>query len=100
MKISKDHKNYSDFTKKLDHLEIEIESFLSLVVNQGIEQGIKNKNAQTISDINKQKQELESELIKALDLTGKDNKVIEGLMEDFSTKLEDLTNKYLDNGKV
>jgi hypothetical protein len=100
LKIGKDQKNYSDLTEKLDHLEIEIESFSSLVVNQGIEQGIKNKNAQTISDINKQKQELESELIKALDLTGKDNKVIEGLMKDFSKQLEDLTNQYLENGKV
>ncbi len=100
LKISKDHKKYSDLTEKLDHLEIEIESFSSLVVNQGIEQGIKNKNAQTISDINKQKQELESELIKALDLTGKNNKVIEGLMKDFSKQLEDLTNKILNTGKV
>ena len=48
LKISKDHKNYSDFTKKLDHIEIEIDSFSSFVVNQGIEQGIKNKNAKKI----------------------------------------------------
>ena len=61
---------------------------------------LKKKHAQTITDINEQKQELESELIKALDLTGKDNKVIEGLMEDFSKQLEDLTNKILNTGKV
>ncbi len=100
LKISKDHKNYSDFTKKLDHIEIEIDSFSSFVVNQGIEQGIKNKNAQKISDMNKQKGELESELKLALELTGKNDQVIASLMLNFSTKLGQLTNQYLENGKV
>ena len=100
LKIDKDQKNYSDFTKKLDHIEIEIESFSSFVVNQGIEQGIKNKNAQKISDMNKQKVELESELKAALDLTGKNNEVIASLMFNFSTQLDQLTNQYLENGKV
>ena len=63
-------------------------------------QGVHIKNPGLLCQINLQREELKSELIKALDLTGKDNKVIEGLMEVFSTKLEDLTNKYLDNGKV
>ena len=100
LKISKDHKNYSDFTKKLDHIEIEIDSFSSFVVNQGIEQGIKNKNAQKISDMNKQKGELESELKLALELTGKNDQVIASLMFNFSTMLGQLTNQYLENGKV
>ena len=100
LKIDKDQKNYSDFTKKLDHIEIEIESFSSFVVNQGIEQGIKNINAQKISDMNKQKVELESELKAALDLTGKNNEVIASLMFNFSTQLDQLTNQYLENGKV
>ncbi len=100
LKISKDHKNYSDFIKKLDHIEIEIDSFSSFVVNQGIEQGIKNKNAQKISDMNKQKGELESELKLALELTGKNDQVIASLMLNFSTKLGQLTNQYLENGKV
>ncbi len=100
LKISKDHKNYSDFTKKLDHIEIEIDSFSSFVVNQGFEQGIKNKNAQKISDMNKQKGELESELKLALELTGKNDQVIASLMFNFSTMLGQLTNQYLENGKV
>ncbi len=100
LKISKDHKNYSDFIKKLDHIEIEIDSFSSFVVNQGIEQGIKNKNAQKISDMNKQKGELESELKLALELTGKNDQVIASLMFNFSTMLGQLTNQYLENGKL
>lgn len=71
LKIGKNQKNYSDLNKKLDNLKIEIDSFSSFVLNQGIEQGIKNKNAQKISDMNKQKGELESELKLALELTGK-----------------------------
>ncbi len=63
-------------------------------------QGVDIKNPGLLCQINLQQEELKSELIKALDLTGKDNKVIEGLMGDFSKQLEDLTNKYLDNGKV
>ena len=55
LKISKDHKNYSYFTKKLDHLEIEIESFSSFIMNQGIDKGIKKNNAQTIANIEAQK---------------------------------------------
>ncbi len=100
LNISKDHKNYSDFTKKLDHIEIEIDSFSSFVVNQGIEQGIKNKNAKKISDMHKQKGELESELKAALDLTGKNNEVIASLMFNFSTQLDQLTNQYLENSKI
>ncbi len=63
-------------------------------------QGVDIKNPGLLCQINLQKEELKSELIKALDLTGKDNKVIEGLMKDFSKQLEDLTNQYLENGKV
>lgn len=63
-------------------------------------QGVDIKNPGLLCQINLQKEELKSELIKALDLTGKDNKVIEGLMNDFSKQLEDLTNQYLENGKV
>ena len=100
LQIGKDQKNYSDLNKKLDNLKIEIDSFSSFVVNQGIEQGIKNKNAQTISDMNKQKGELESELKLALELTGKNDQVIASLMFNFSTKLGQLTNQYLNNGMV
>ena len=63
-------------------------------------QGVDIKNPGLLCQINLQKEELKSELIKALDLTGKDNKVIEGLMKDFSKQLEDLTNKILNTGKV
>ncbi len=63
-------------------------------------QGVDIKNPGLLCQINLQQEELKSELIKALDLTGKDNKVIEGLMKDFSKQLEDLTNQYLENGKV
>ena len=63
-------------------------------------QGVDIKNLGLLCQINLQQEELKSELIKALDLTGKDNKVIEGLMEDFSTQLDQLTNQYLENGKV
>jgi hypothetical protein len=65
-----------------------------------VNQGVNIKNPGLLCQINLQKEELKSELIKALDLTGKDNKVIEGLMKDFSKQLEDLTNQYLENGKV
>jgi hypothetical protein len=65
-----------------------------------VNQGVDIKNPGLLCQINLQKEELKSELIKALDLTGKDNKVIEGLMKDFSKQLEDLTNKILNTGKV
>ncbi len=100
LKISKDHKNYSDFTKKLDHIEIEIESFSSLVVNQGIEQGIKKNNAQTIANIEAQKKELKTELKAALAISDINNQLIASLIADFSIKLDKLTNQYLENGKV
>jgi hypothetical protein len=100
LKISKDHKNYSDFTKKLDHLEIEIESFSSFVVNQGIDKGIKKNNAQTISNIEAQKKDLKKELKAALAITEINDQLIASLMADFSTKLDKLTNQYLENSKV
>jgi hypothetical protein len=100
LKISKDHKNYSDFTKKLDHLEIEIESFSSFVVNQGIDKGIKNNNAQTIAKIEAQKKDLKKELKAALAITEINDQLITSLMTDFSTKLDKLTNQYLENSKV
>ena len=100
MKISKDHKNYSDFTKKLDHLEIEIESFSSFIMNQGINKSNTEENAQTISDINKQKEGLKSELKRGLALIWKNNQLITSLMFNFSTQLDQLTNQYLENGKV
>jgi hypothetical protein len=100
LKISKDHKNYSDFTKKLDHLEIEIESFSSFVVNQGIDKGIKENNAQTIANIEAQKKDLKKELKAALAITEINDQLITSLMADFSTKLDKLTNQYLENSKV
>jgi len=100
LKISKDHKNYSDFTKKLDHLEIEIESFSSFVVNQGIDKGIKKNNAQTIANIEAQKKDLKKELKAALAITEINDQLIASLMADFSTKLDKLTNQYLENSKV
>jgi len=100
LKIRKDHKNYSDFTKKLDHLEIEIESFSSFVVNQGIDKGIKKNNAQTISNIEAQKKDLKKELKAALAITEINDQLIASLMADFSTKLDKLTNQYLENSKV
>ncbi len=100
LKISKDHKNYSDFTKKLDHLEIEIESFSSFVVNQGIDKGIKKNNAQTIANIEAQKKDLKKELKAALAITEINDQLITSLMADFSTKLDKLTNQYLENSKV
>lgn len=96
LKISKDSRNYSDFNEKLDHLEIEIESFSSFVVNQGID--IKNPLLPHL--INLQKKELESEIKTALALTGKNDQVITSLMLNFSTKLDKLINQYLENGKV
>jgi hypothetical protein len=100
LKISKDHKNYSDFTKKLDHLEIEIESFSSFLVNQGIDKGIKKNNAQIIANIEAQKKELKEELKAALAITEINDQLIASLMADFSTKLDKLTNQYLENSKV
>jgi len=100
LKISKDHKNYSDFTKKLDHLEIEIESFSSFVVNQGIDKGIKKNNAQIIANIEAQKKDLKKELKAALAITEINDQLIASLMADFSTKLDKLTNQYLENSKV
>jgi hypothetical protein len=100
LKIRKDHKNYSDFTKKLDHLEIEIESFSSFVVNQGIDKGIKKNNAQTISNIEAQKKDLKKELKAALAITEINDQLIASLMADFSTKLDKLKNQYLENSKV
>lgn len=100
LKIRKDHKNYSDFTKKLDHLEIEIESFSSFVVNQGIDKGIKKNNAQTIANIEAQKKDLKKELKAALAITEINDQLIASLMADFSTKLDKLTNQYLENSKV
>ena len=100
LKISKDHKNYSDFTKKLDHLEIEIESFSSFVMNQGIDKGIKKNNAQTIANIEAQKKELKTELKAALAITEINDQLIASLMADFSIKLDKLTNQYLENSKI
>ena len=89
LKIGKDKKNYLDFNKKLYDLIFEIESFSSFVVNQGIDKNIKV-----------QKEELKSELKAALALTGKNDQLIASIMADFSKQLEDLTNQYLENGKV
>jgi hypothetical protein len=96
LKIGKDHKNYPVFNKKLGHLKIEIESFSSYVVNQGID--IKNPGLRYL--INFQKNELESEIRVVLSLSGKNDQDIAVFMADFSTQLENLTNKYLENGKV
>ena len=48
--------------------EYEISSFSSLVVIQGINKSNTEENAQTISDINKQKEGLKSELKRGLAL--------------------------------
>jgi hypothetical protein len=48
--------------------EYEIASFSSLVVIQGINKSNTKENAQTISDINKQKEGLKSELKRGLAL--------------------------------
>jgi hypothetical protein len=48
--------------------EYEIASFSSLVVIQGINKSNTEENAQTISDINKQKEGLKSELKRGLAL--------------------------------
>lgn len=80
--------------------EYEIASFSILVGNQGINKGINKNNVQTIADINKQKVELKTELKAALAITEINAQLIASLMADFSTKLDKLTNQYLDNGKV
>jgi hypothetical protein len=51
-------------------------------VNQGIEQGVK-KNAQTISGINKGKEDLKSELKAVLVLAEGNDQVIASLMFNF-----------------
>ena len=96
LKIGKDHKNYLYFIERLNHLVIEIESFSSYVVNQGID--IKHPGIDYL--INSQKEELESEIRVVLSLSGKNDQEIKAFMEDFSTKLQNLTNQYLENGKV
>ena len=96
LKIGKDHKNYLDFIERLNHLVIEIESFSSYVVNQGID--IKHPGIDYL--INLQKEELESEIRVVLSLSGKNDQEIKAFMADFSTKLQNLTNQYLENSKV
>lgn len=96
LKIGKDHNNYLDFIKRLNHLVIEIESFSSYVVNQGID--IKKPGLGYL--INSQKDELESEIRVVLSLTGKNDQEIKAFMKVFSKQLEDITNQYLTNGKV
>ncbi len=95
-KVSKDNKNYLDINKQISALKIEIESFSSYVVNQGID--IKHPGLRYL--INLQKNDLESEIRYALSLTGKNNQEITAFMADFSTQLEKLTNQCLENGKV
>jgi len=69
-------------------------------VNQGIDKGIKKNNAQTIANIEAQKKDLKKELKAALAITEINDQLIASLMADFSTKLDKLTNQYLENSKV
>ena len=96
LKIGKDHKNYLDFIERLNHLAKEIESFSSYVVNQGID--IKHQGIDYL--IKSEKLDLESEIRVVLSLSGKNDQEIKAFMEDFSTKLQNLTNKILTTGKV
>jgi len=69
-------------------------------VNQGIDKGIKKNNAQIIANIEAQKKDLKKELKAALAITEINDQLIASLMADFSTKLDKLTNQYLENSKV
>ena len=69
-------------------------------MNQGIDKGIKKNNAQTIANIEAQKKDLKKELKAALAITEINDQLIASLMADFSTKLDKLTNQYLENSKV
>ena len=69
-------------------------------MNQGIDKGIKKNNAQIIANIEAQKKDLKKELKAALAITEINDQLIASLMADFSTKLDKLTNQYLENSKV